>query len=60
MIEYLTIYLPFTNNGLVDLQSANLNLIRGGTHTGTFQGSADTYLELGYVVNDTFNFETRF
>jgi hypothetical protein len=55
--RYLIIYLPFTNNGLVDLQSANLGLGRGGTHTGTFQGNNGTVLHLGYEVNQTFNFE---
>ena len=54
----LIIYLTFTNDGLVDLQSANLGLVRGGTHTGTFQGNSGTYLDLGYEVNQTFNFES--
>lgn len=54
----LIIYLPFTNNGLVDLQSANLGLGRGGIHTGTFQGNAGTYLHLGYELNQIYDFES--
>ena len=41
----------------MDLQSANLALNKGGSHNGTFQGNAGTYLYIGLnALNQTHSF----
>lgn len=57
LMEGLAINSPgFANNGTVTINAGNLNLHRGGTHSGDFVGGAGTVLSLGSSWPDSFTF----
>jgi len=54
----LAVWSPFTNNGIVTINSGGIGLVLGGTHTGDFVGAEQTVLAIGHssFPGQTFNF----
>ncbi len=40
----ITINSPFDNNGTVQIDHGGIKITKGGTHTGSFEGNADTWI----------------